>query len=170
MSRARSLGTAGALALVLSTGCVLPSRGVRTGRPVTAADVARIVPGSTTKARLFSQLGAPTAIVGANEVVSVSSVITTERFTSAGPLLSDPWGVFPLQGDAALELFAGRTALGPGHRVYHYLSARNSGAVGVFILVGFETRKTTVDELWVLVDEGTELVEGVVFRPGADGG
>jgi hypothetical protein len=69
-----------------------------------------------------------------------------------------------IQADPFFELFSTRHALTEYHRVYYYYDAWNTTTSFVLVLAIYETGKTTIDQLWVLVNEKTGLVEDYVLR------
>lgn len=143
-----------AAALAALAGCIVPL-GARTGPPVGRASP-KIVAGRTTVPELVALLGRPAGIAAAGEYATVRMA------SAAGPDAAE----YDQQADAWLELFSARGTLRERHRVY-YWNARAGGGVGVLLPLGLlwvwiERRSTSLEELWVLVDERTgEVVDRV---------
>ena len=144
-----------AVALVLSSGCVLPIGTIRAGRPV-HGPAEKIVAGVTTREELLRLVGPPLAVARRGEYVSVPSGDDPAR------------GSFVQQADGWLEPFAARRPLLDDHRVYYWYFMEERGT-RVFVpltivLVYRESRASSMEELLVLVDEKTGVVVDLVRR------
>jgi hypothetical protein len=116
----------------------------------------KIVAGVTTRQELLRLVGPPMAVARRGEYVSV-------------PAGSDPArGSYVQQADAWLESFAARRPLLDDHRVYYWYFMEDRGTrvfVPLFlVLVWNESRASSLEELWVLVDERTGVVVDLVRR------
>lgn len=156
-----------AAALMLIAGCVLPVKGVRSGRELPRG----IVPGAVTKASLIASLGPPMAIAAAGEYVDVPAANVYHWDDSGGGTRWFGGGSYVQQADAWLELFAARRVLSENHRVYYWYSSAASGArvwvpLPLFVVLSTSVvrRSQSFAELWVLVDEETGRVDDAVYR------
>lgn len=150
-------------AAALIAGCAFPIGGERTGRPLRAG-VRGLAPGKTTKLELIEALGPPMAIAGRGEDVRVPATTVHHH---DGVQERSYWvggGDFVQQADAWLELFAARRPIGEDHRVYYWYVTSDRGWV-LLLPILFELHGSSEEELWVLVDEATGVVEDVVHRP-----
>lgn len=140
-------------------GCPFPSPDSRFGEPIISANVTAIVPGKTTKRELFERFGAPIAVASRNEKLTV---LGPPIFY--GGKFRFPLGDYNIQSDAFFELFSDDHILTEYHRVYYYQYYLYRQR-GYFWLWGLhETGKTISDNLWVLVNEKSGLIEGFAFR------
>ena len=158
------IGAAAVAILGVGPGCAHLPAGGRTGRPLDADRAAALERGTTTKAELFERLGAPMAIVGRGEYAEVVAAAVARPIPPGTWFVRQGGGTWPLQGDAALALFADRHALGDDHRVYYWSFTEDSGLGVLWVVFVTETYRTRSAELWVLVDEATERVVDAVFR------
>lgn len=158
----KRLRRAGRLALVVlavstAQGCVyFPP--FHSGAPVPQARVAALRPGTTTKYELLESFGMPLSIARKGETL----LIARGMDHAAG-------GVTPahfeyLSADAFFEPFADR-ATGAQHRVYYYshtISSKHAVVITAYLKESVTRRS---EDLWVLVNEQTGLVEDFLFHP-----
>jgi len=52
------------------------------------------------------------------------------------------------------------------HRVYYYYSSWSTGTSYFLFIASHETSKTTLDRLWILINEKTEQMEDYHFKKG----
>jgi hypothetical protein len=140
-------------------GCPLPvpMGPLRTGEPIKDKQVIMVEPGKTTKKELFEWFGAPMAIAARDEITVIPSVTG-----SLGGSLRR--GHYKINSDTFFELFSADHELSEYHRVYYYryAAAKKTGYFAVFAV--YEIGKIMIDNLWVLVNEKTGVVEDYVFR------
>ena len=141
------------------SGC-MPRLPVRTGKKIQEDQLQALRPGETTKKQIFGQFGAPMAIVGKDEIVAVlSPTAWTGNHLKIGnheEIDSNPF----------IELFSDHP-LSEYHRVYYYYSSWSTGT-SYFLFVGsHETSKTTIDRLWILINEKTGQMEDYHFKKGS---
>ncbi len=148
--------------LLLAGGCIVPVGGGRTGRPLEGHG--QLVRGATTKAELFDWFGAPMAIAGAGEYVEVPAETVHHIDEMGGKSRWFGGGSWVQQGDAWMELFAARQPLGAAHRVYYWYTTANAGVFVWPVVVAIEERRTTMHELWALVDEVTGIATDFIYR------
>lgn len=140
-------------------GCPIPvpMGPLRTGEPIRDKQVIMVKPGKTTKKELLEWLGAPMAIAVRDEITVIPSV--------TGSLVGSlRRGYYKINSDTFFELFSADHELSEYHRVYYYryVAAKKTGYFALFAV--YESGKTMTDNLWVLVNEKTGVVEDYVFR------
>jgi len=136
------------------SGC---SSHVSTGTSVTPAKISKIVPGKTTKKELFDLMGPPMAIA-----------IQGRPLYLLQPFMFDPgvWGTdidysLKLQSEPFFELFSSDINISNEDRVYYYYHGESNYDEEIL----YAKNSLEMDHLWVLVNEETELVEGIYFLP-----
>jgi hypothetical protein len=151
------VGAAVTLLAASSWGCMIIP--LHTGTPVPEQRVKeKIQPGKTTKQELFALLGAPMAIAVQGEM---TAVLLPSAVVSRPPHSRE---YYEIQADPFFELFSTRHTLTVYHQVYCYYNAWNITMTFFGVVAYYETGNTTIDRLWVLVNEKTGIVEDYVFR------
>lgn len=148
-----------ALVVAWTQGC-LAAPPLITGAPLSEEAVKRIEPGRTTKAQLFEWFGAPMAIGETGEQLRIPRETV---WTVEGPVRQG--GYHEVDADTFFELFGSKHNIGDHHRIYYYYRAVSTKYAVVAVLAIYETGRTRVHKLWVLVNEDIGTVEDYVFRP-----
>ncbi len=153
----RRMAAAGLAALCLC-GCFVTRERFQADEPLRGERIDGIRRGATTRQEILERFGPPAAVARRG---------TTMAYPPPGPAKR---GRADVQSDAFFELFSTGRALRDAEIVYYYDSSRVK-ATGVLIIPvvggGQYSHEVVVDRLWLLIDEGTGLVEDYVFR-GAD--
>lgn len=144
----------GLLAVLGAGGCV-PAIPFTTGEALREEGVAAITPGTTTKRQLFERLGAPSAILGSDEVAVMASPVT---WTS----IYENRTFYTFKSDTFFGLFP--KGLDEYRRIYYYEHVK-SGKIGFILVLGlYESGYTDTDRLWILMNEKTGIVEDYAFK------
>lgn len=141
-------------------GCIpVPAPTFRTGEPIQEDRIKLIISGKTTKKEVFEWLGTPMAIATRDEI----TVILSPGVWGAAPSAAPP-NSYKIQPETFFELFSGDHEINEYHRVYYYqyVSSKKTGYVGPFFI--YESGKTVSDELWLLVNEKTGIIEDYVYK------
>ena len=70
-----------------------------------------------------------------------------------------------IQGDVFFEFFVQEHKVRDHHRVYHYYHSDLSGAIVFLIFFMGESSQVNAEQLWLLVNERTGIVEDYFYRP-----
>lgn len=144
------------IVFVTLTGCTSTRT---TGLKIDQTILNKIYVGKTTKRELMDLLGPPRAIA-----VQERPVYLVQPIQHIGPNAILINYNLQLQSEPFFELFRDRHKLNDVHRVYYFLYAISKSETKG--LTEYITLKT--DRLWVLVNEETEIVEDVYFKPHSD--
>ena len=144
------------LVLLCLSGCCLIGGQYLVDEPIGKKRVERIRPGQTTIRELLVWLGPPVAIARSGRTVIFP------------PPSIGKSGYLEMNSDAFFELFSSGRALREEEVVYYYDASRKSslGGLVIMILINFsgQTDRVKVERLWLLVDEGTGIIEDYVYR------
>ena len=138
-------------------GCA-PAIPIRTGEPLDESRINHIRRGETTKHEILESLGPPIAIAVRDETVTIQS----PTLWIYGSLKRG--GYYEIQSDTFFELFSWQHELNDYHRVYYYYSTLSKTVAFVMLLAVYARGWTDIDELWLLVNERTGVVEDYVLR------
>ncbi|KPJ63568.1 hypothetical protein AMJ44_14270 [candidate division WOR-1 bacterium DG_54_3] len=143
--------------IIFLWGCA-PAPPVTTGRPLKDEKIIRIQPGKTTKGDIIEWFGAPMAIAVQGEILKIQ--------TEASWAKGNPRGgyYFEIDSDTFFELFSSKHELTEYHRIYYYYRAVSTKSAVILLLYFYESGRTVIDRLWILVNEETGIVEDYVFR------
>ncbi len=146
-----------ALAALCLCGCFVARENVLADEALPGEHIRGIRRGATTRQEILDRFGPPVAVARRG---------TTMVHPPAGPAKR---GRVEVPSDAFFELFSTGRALRDTEIVYYYDSSRLK-ATG-FLLIplvggGFHNSETVVQRLWLLIDDGTGIVEDYVFRGG----
>jgi hypothetical protein len=142
-------------------GClIIPSPNQHTGNEVPEQQVKTIQPGKTTKQELFALFGAPMAIAAQGEE---TAILAPTELRGVGKV-PESRKYYEIPADTMFELFSARHTLTEYDRVYYYYYATSWMLEVLFPLVVSKSGETTIDRLWVLMNERTGIVEDYVYR------
>jgi len=154
-----TIGLLGSLLTASVFGCA-PAIPIHSGQFLNNKQISNIQPGKSTKADILSSLGAPLAIAAKDEILTIQApTILPERLT---PIIKGKY--YNIASDTFFELFSGNHSLMGHHRIYYYYSAWSKKYAWFLLLVLYEVGRTDIDELWVLINEKTEVVEDYFFK------
>lgn len=146
-----------ALAALCMCGCFVARENVLADEALPGEHIRRIRRGATTRQEILERFGPP---------VAVARPGTTMVHPPAGPVKR---GRADVPSETFFELFSTGRSLRGTEIVYYYDSSRLK-ATGVLIVPlvggGFHNSETVVERLWLLIDDGTGIVEDYVFRGG----
>ncbi len=113
-------------------------------------DINTIEPGKTSKSEILERFGMPQAIA-----------IRGKDLEYLNPNL---WNK-KIQGDVFFEFFAQEHKVSYHHRIYHYYQSNRSGHSAFLLFFIGEVYKINAEQLWLLVNERTGIVEDYFYRP-----
>lgn len=143
--------------IIFLWGCV-PAPLVTTGRPLKDEKIIRIQPGKTTKEDIIEWFGAPMAIAVQGEILKIQAEASWAKNMPRGGYY------FEIDSDTFFELFSSKHELTEYHRIYYYYRAVSKKGFLILLLYLYDSGKTVIDKLWILVNEETGIVEDYVFR------
>lgn len=149
-----------ALPAALMGCCIFPVPSHHTGNRISDQQIKTIQPGKTTKQEIIALFGAPMGIAVQGEATTVLAP-TEYRY---GPSGIQHRGSREVQADTLFELFSVRHSYTDYDRIYYYYDASSSKIVYWFLFYVYESGNTKVDQLWVLMNEKTGIVEDYVYR------
>lgn len=135
-----------ALAAMLTAGCV-GVWGSRTGRAIKRSTVAKIEPGCTSREQVLERFGVPDAIVEPGRSVPFMR-------GGHGNIVTQPF-----------SLFSSAHSITRDHRVYFYVTTKLVAAWAGVPHLCAQTGTSKTDQLFVLINERTALVEDYVYKP-----
>ncbi|MDD5326561.1 MAG: hypothetical protein PHY02_01960 [Phycisphaerae bacterium] len=135
------------LAVTTLTGCMTMKMEMG-GRPLTKKNIAKIESGRTTKDDIIQWFGMPKSVSKPNQS-DQSTNVNIPNFAGAP-------GVRDL-----FEFFSSKHKITETHRVYYYYYVHSDSAGVLF----FHEWKQRQDELFILIDESTQLVVDYMFVP-----
>jgi len=149
----------GIMALIL-TGCI-PMPPMYSGLTLDKKQIDNIHPGKSTKYEILSSLGPPLAIAVRDEPVTFESPTIWIIRNDHKPQLA-PGKYNEIESDLFFELFSSQHDLTEYHRVYYYYSALSR--LHIWFGGMYKKAKTDIDELWILVNEKTGIVEDYFLK------
>lgn len=133
-------------AIAMLAGCMKMEMG---GRPLKKKMIAKIEPGKTTKNEITQWFGMPCSISEPNQI-------------GQGQVNIHPYWGGTLGSRNPFEFFTPKHKIADSYRVYYYYYLRSTmGPVVPF----YSEMKQYKDELFVLIDESTQLVVDFTFVP-----
>ncbi|MCK4736988.1 MAG: hypothetical protein KAT10_00400 [Sulfurimonas sp.] len=145
----------GGVLLTWLAGCA-----TNTGIKIDQETLSGIHPGKSTKKELFDLLGPPRAIAVQGRPLYIfqplhksDTALSASRANIDKPL--------QLQAEPFFEVFTPQNTLTYVHRVYFYYYAESR----MYMLPFYEKTSLEIDQLLVLVNEESEIVEDVYFMP-----
>ncbi len=143
-------------------GCILPLPPYHTGTDIPEQQVKMLQIGKTTKQELFALFGAPMGIAARGEATAILAPTEYRYQATSAIILSRQY--YEIQADTMFELFSLRHIFTEYDRVYYYYYAASSGLNAFLLFYNSESGKITRDQLWVLMNEKSGIVEDYVYR------
>jgi hypothetical protein len=135
------------------TGCTM-------GKPIPFEQVQYLSPEQTTRSELLDKFGAPMSIVGRKDTIVLPTPSIRGYFDPA----HFPDAIYELRGDTFFTLFPEVKNDNYNDKVYYYYSAVSQKLpIPLFVYWGY-SGSTQIDQLWVLVNESTGMVENFAYR------
>jgi hypothetical protein len=150
------------IALAVQLGGCIVTPDLKDGSELNQLDIWGIDPGLTTREELLERFGIPYGVA----VFGEELVIKQPARWMGGVIR--PGVIQRKDPEAFFELFAEHHALSSDHRVYYYYHATSTETLVELVVYSSNTAYIEVDELWVLVNERTQIVEDYVYPPEAE--
>jgi len=151
------MGIATVVVMCVAAGCI-PFPATMTGPSLPQETIAKIQPGKTTKAEVLEWLGPPITIGAKGEIVAV---LRPTEWIKHNVLLG---GSRDTEVATWFELFAPKRETSDYHRVYYYYRAVTTRFDVPFPGMFVFDDTTIHDQLWILMNEETGIVEDYVLR------
>jgi hypothetical protein len=149
-----------ALLTVMLQACA-PALPLSSGVSLSEARVQRLQPGNTSKHEVLELFGMPLSIAKKGEVLTVSR---GSEYKAGGSGVEHA-GLYLVPADTFFELFTPKHRMAEHHRIYYYYDAVSNKHLLMLGVYYRESSSTRSDQLWILINEQTGLVEDFVFRP-----
>ena len=143
--------------VVLLQGC--PSLPIRSGVQLPQETVEQLQPGKTTKAEVLDWFGMPLSIAKKGETLTI---FRESAWVAGGGIR--PSSYYQVDADTFFELFSAKRKITDRHRIYYYYHSVSTKFAIIAIVYNRESAHTRKDQLWLLMDEETGIVEDYVFR------
>src|SRR2546423_8252066 len=138
-----------------------PALPLSSGVSLSEARVQRLQPGKTSKHEVLELFGMPLSIAKKGEVLTVSR---GSEYKAGGSGVEHA-GLYFVPADTFFELFTPKHRIGEYHRIYYYYDAVSNKPLLMLGVYFRESSTTRSDQLWMLINEQTGLVDDFVFRP-----
>lgn len=153
--------------IVSLQGCA-PAPPILSGVKLPRQTVEQLRPGNTTKAEVLDWFGMPLSIAKKGETLTISreSAWLTGGVADRGIHTIRTFSFYQVDADTFFEMFSTKRKITDHHRIYYYYDSVSIQFMVTAIVYQHEHAHTYKDQLWLLLDEETGIVEDYVFRKG----